>query len=309
MLSTVPPSHVRGQAQTNAVMEETSSRIAALICGAECFSKGVPIFQETLAVKEEEFSKPKNNQLYQIFMGLKAFGYDGIYGNDIFEPDGLYHAFASLHVPLDWVYEFFGTALPPTVCEPIFQAAFARCKLEEGNNPPETFLWAAGGQVIGYEEFLPGGEVVGLIPYELSLLARMTESAVRNSIAADDSIRKIKGDAKYIEVPIEDAQRWLEGTRGFTPTRRERNTGNHLLEVPYADDGSCFQENCRRSDGKFSVGKKGQEEKIESFSEALSSLNFMDIPYWRRPHPKTGVPGIVRGRGLVAKTRKELGLD
>jgi hypothetical protein len=303
------PTYNRGEKQATAILEETALGIAASELAAETFSKGVILSCDLVEERANKYRKPANNRIYQTFMGLKACGYDGVYGENIFSPDELFHAFAFLH-STEWSMQIFGYA-SPNVCSAVFQAAYARCKIDQYSTPPDTFLNGAGGQVIEYEEFLPGGPVEGLIFYELSLLARMNENAVRNAIQADNSIRKVKSpDSKYIEVPISDARRWLEGTRGFTRSRlgAPKGDSDDLLFVPIARDGSFFNNGCRRPTG-FYVGQKGDESCYETFEKALTALNAMEVCYWRRPNQLSGVHGIVRGVDIVAKTRVELGLE
>jgi hypothetical protein len=46
--------------------------------------------------------------------------------------------------------------------------------------------------------------------------------------------------------------------------------------------------------GQFTVGEKGDEQRLDSFGEALQALGRMVVPRWRRPNPK-GNWGIVSG--------------
>jgi hypothetical protein len=308
-LATSQPTVKRGEEQAHAILEETAICIAASELAVDTFTKGIPHLDTILKERTKKYMKPENNMLYQIGMGLKAHGYDGVYGDEIFNPDGMYHFYAAIH-SMEWSQEIFGYSTP-NVCSPVFQASFARCKLDEQESPPSTFLNGAGGQVIDYEEKLPGGHYEGLIPYELALLARMNENAVRNALQADDSIRKVKRQGtKYIEVPVEDALRWLEGTRGFTRSKLSLSNKTNVttIAVPIARDGTFFNVNCRRPSG-FYIGPKGAESSYDTFEAALKALNAMDVPYWRRPNMKSGVHGIVRGVDVVEKTRTELGLE
>lgn len=65
--------------------------------------------------------------------------------------------------------------------------------------------------------------------------------------------------------------------------------------VPFAKDGSFFGPHLGER-GYFQVGKKGEEQKFESFADALAELKRMPTPYWRRPNEK-GNWGIVSGKG------------
>ena len=63
------------------------------------------------------------------------------------------------------------------------------------------------------------------------------------------------------------------------------------FRVPIARDGSIFSVECRRG-GVFTVGEKGDEQRIDNFYEALKHLQSMPTAKWRRPNPK-GNWGIV----------------
>ncbi|WP_217358039.1 hypothetical protein [Alteromonas pelagimontana] len=61
--------------------------------------------------------------------------------------------------------------------------------------------------------------------------------------------------------------------------------------IPYAKDGTAFTPELSKN-GFFTVGEKGDEQKIGSYEEALHYLRKMDKAKWRRPNPK-GNWGIV----------------
>lgn len=65
------------------------------------------------------------------------------------------------------------------------------------------------------------------------------------------------------------------------------------LFVPVARDGSIFAPSCA-SGGRFTIGKKGHENKFDNYMDALEALQRMPTPRWRRPG-LSGVPGIVTG--------------
>lgn len=46
--------------------------------------------------------------------------------------------------------------------------------------------------------------------------------------------------------------------------------------------------------GAYRIGAKGGEKDIPSYAEALTRLNAMSVPRWRRPNEK-GLWGIVSG--------------
>jgi hypothetical protein len=74
--------------------------------------------------------------------------------------------------------------------------------------------------------------------------------------------------------------------------------------LPVARDGTCFHPGLIRS-GEFTVGEKGEEQRYDSFTEALQALRQMSVPRWRRPNEQ-GNWGIVSG--IRWASAAELGL-
>jgi hypothetical protein len=305
MFRLIQPDVTSAAEQKALLLKETAIGIAAIELAAETFSKGTPLFVEMAEIQAERYLKPENNKLFQIYDKLRLFGYEGVYSDDMFPADEMYHAYAFLQ-STNFTTDIFSIETSGT-CEVVFQAAFARCKLDRNRNPPATFLDGAG-QDLNYEDYLPGGWNQGLIPYELALLARMNEKAVRNSLLADSELQKFKPEtSKYMELSVDDSLVWLLRTRGFTPSKLNREQPKGAIEVPISRDGSFFSVHSRRPSGFF-VGKKGAEISYATFHDALEALNKMDTPYWRRPNAQSGVHGIVRGVDIVYKTPAELGL-
>ena len=83
---------------------------------------------------------------------------------------------------------------PEGLCQTVADAAFARWKLDDGHGPFTT--------------------------RELALLANMTEGAVRNALAdrSESGLRAIPGSKNPVEIEYPEAQRWLQGRRGFIAT-------------------------------------------------------------------------------------------
>jgi hypothetical protein len=63
--------------------------------------------------------------------------------------------------------------------------------------------------------------------------------------------------------------------------------------LPVAKDGTWFGPHLMRA-GQFTIGEKGDEQRVDSFEEALAGLRSMPVPRWRRPNP-LGNWGIVSG--------------
>ncbi|NGQ92454.1 hypothetical protein G5V65_16280 [Rhodobacter sp. HX-7-19] len=77
-----------------------------------------------------------------------------------------------------------------------------------------------------------------------------------------------------------------------------------MVFVPVAADGSHFHPGLERG-GKFMIGAKGEEVSYPSFNEALSALQKMATPRWRRPN-EAGNWGIVSGRDWKRIERSQL---
>lgn len=94
------------------------------------------------------------------------------------------------------------------------------------------------------------------------------------------------------------------------PTRPTVQAINRAFELsppmllPVARDGTCFHPRLIRNGG-FTVGEKGEEERYDSFTDALQALRQMSVPRWRRPNEQ-GNWGIVSG--IRWATAPELGL-
>lgn len=63
--------------------------------------------------------------------------------------------------------------------------------------------------------------------------------------------------------------------------------------LPVARDGTFFHPGLSRS-GYFTIGEKGDEQRVNNFQDALKALRAMTVPRWRRPNDQ-GNWGIVSG--------------
>ena len=70
------------------------------------------------------------------------------------------------------------------------------------------------------------------------------------------------------------------------------------MRVPVAKDGTWFGPHLMRA-GQFTIGEKGEEVRVDSFTEAMERLRQMKSPRWRRPNA-SGNWGIVTGIKWVA---------
>lgn len=139
--------------------------------------------------------------------------------------------------------------------------------------------------------------------YELSLLANMSDMAVRNATRSQgkDHLKatKRKGRA-MIAAPV--AADWLADRNGYRPTKpyTENQSIDHNIKddeiviVPFAADGTFFPQNCARA-GHYRIGPKGDEHPYDDKYDALAKLRKMHKARWRRPN-SNGIPGIVTAR-------------
>lgn len=106
--------------------------------------------------------------------------------------------------------ETHGFMLPDGLCRTVVDGVFAREKLEDGHD--------------------------GFTIRDLSLLANMTEGAVRNALAdrGENGLRSVPG-SKPVQVDHAEGVRWLSGRRGFVPTparpQDDRFLHEHIAEI------------------------------------------------------------------------------
>lgn len=283
------------------LLTETATGIALLELAAVTFKTGKPLISG-VEDRAAYFLDPVENRMFQVFDKVRAYGFEDrpccIATEDIF------HAFAFMESA--WpLLDFFGDSTL-NGCNASLQAALARDKLSELDHSRQLVIHGPGHPV-EYWNDLPGGMALGLTVQEVALLTGLEEQSIRNELSSDKSIpREIGEQSKQLEIPVEFAATWLLGKGRFQKYQPPRSE-NHI-SVPVAKDGSFFNVNLKRKKG-YTIGKKGEERPYELFIEALSALEKMTTPYWRRPSQTTGVPGIVRGVRWESKSRKEIGLD
>jgi hypothetical protein len=136
-------------------------------------------------------------------------------------------------------------------------------------------------------------------PVALATFGGVSEAHIRNLMSGSGS----RFSSKDGKIPAQQALAWLAERESFlesiwrkqriplTPTSSE--PVNEPLFVPVARDGSVFHPGLRRASG-FTVGPKGSEQQVGDYRQALSQLQKMPIPYWRRPNER-GKWGTVRG--------------
>jgi hypothetical protein len=140
--------------------------------------------------------------------------------------------------------------------------------------------------------------------HSMSVLASVSEGRVRNLLSGTEGSLERGSEGGIVAM---SALTWLQKRKGFLSSiwaedEPVTNMGGepsvpleleHMIFVPVARDGSIFNPDLVRSD-VFQVGAKGEEQHFNTFSEALSALNAMPVPRWRRPNDK-GHWGIVSG--------------
>lgn len=175
----------------------------------------------------------------------------------------------------------------PNNLEHLLALAFARAKIDTINGDIKFDLEALTDWFESeYAEFMSLSEIAAL--------ANMDEQSVRNATQADSKnhLHSEKFDNR-IHIPVDVAARWLVNRSGYVRRKPSQNEipEDHLL-VPFAKDGSFFSKACKQTAG-FKIGKKGDEQYITDFDQALIKLKAMPVAYWRRPNPN-GRFGIVR---------------
>ena len=137
-------------------------------------------------------------------------------------------------------------------------------------------------------------------PIALAHFGGVSEGRIRNMMSgANKTFPSDDG-----RVPAQDAFKWLKARPEFwNSIWREQSLPQYAHEpnvplhqavfVPVARDGSTFHPDLRRGSA-YTIGKKGAEEQIADFNEALAQLQLMPVPYWRRPN-SSGNWGTVAG--------------
>lgn len=140
--------------------------------------------------------------------------------------------------------------------------------------------------------------------HSMSVFASVSEGRVRNLLSESEGALERGSEGGIIAM---SALTWLQKRKGFLSSiwaedepvtdKSGELSGpielDQMIFVPVARDGSIFNPNLVRS-GVFQVGAKGEEQNFSTFAEALSALNAMSVPRWRRPNDK-GHWGIVSG--------------
>ena len=149
-------------------------------------------------------------------------------------------------------------------------------------------------------------------PEALAIFGGITMGSIRNMLSGKTQIfTKIEG-----KIAANEALNWLADKRSFFPSiwqsaRPEWDGEDYDLDyvhpvfVPQSRDGSVFHPGLKRG-GAYTVGEKGNETQIDSFEAALSALQEMRHPSWRRPGRGKGGWGIVSAIHWVRMTKVEL---
>lgn len=155
-------------------------------------------------------------------------------------------------------------------------------------------------------------EIPGVVDiWSLAILGGVTEGRIRNILSSGDGVLERIDQG----VTAESAATWLKGRKEFfasiwqkpdevLPEAPSPDFSDEVVFVPVAADGSFFHPGLARG-GKFMIGAKGEEFQNSTFEEALSALQKMATPRWRRPN-ESGNWGIVSGRDWKRIERREL---
>lgn len=145
----------------------------------------------------------------------------------------------------------------------------------------------------------------------LAVFGGVTEGRIRNILSSGEGGLEKVGQ----RVTAVSAAAWLKGRKEFfasiwqqpdeaVPEAASPDFADEVVFVPVAADGSHFHPGLARG-GKFMIGAKGEEVSYPSFNEALSALQKMATPRWRRPN-EAGNWGIVSGRDWKRIERRQL---
>lgn len=145
----------------------------------------------------------------------------------------------------------------------------------------------------------------------LALFGGVTEGRIRNILSSGDGGLEKVG----LRVTAVSAAAWLKGRKEFFASIWQQpdeavleapspDFSDDVVFVPVAADGSHFHPGLARG-GMFRIGAKDEDRPYDSFDEALSALQKMATPRWRRPN-EAGNWGIVSGRDWKRIERRQL---
>lgn len=170
-------------------------------------------------------------------------------------------------------------------------------KLGHGNN---TLLRISRLAASRYAIDLGRGEVD---LHSMAVLGGIAEGSVRNLLSGANSVLERGPQGGIVAM---SAASWLQKKKGFLASIWQEEDATietidegpaiapeRVIFVPVARDGSLFTPDLMRN-GTYQIGAKGDEENVSNFFDALTRLNSMAVPRWRRPNEK-GLWGIVSG--------------
>lgn len=140
--------------------------------------------------------------------------------------------------------------------------------------------------------------------HSMSIFGSVSEGRVRNLLSGSEGSLERGPQGGIVAM---SALSWLQKRKDFLNSiwAEDEQGATEVIEpaaaidpdrtifVPVARDGSIFNPDLARG-GTYQVGAKGEEQNFSTFAEALSALNAMSVPRWRRPNDK-GNWGIVSG--------------
>ncbi len=157
---------------------------------------------------------------------------------------------------------------------------FKQWHLEEHDEISPLLTWAKGRWALDHGEPIE--------PAALARLGRVSERSVRNLMSKKEKgLRSENG-----KVPAQDALDWLSARPDYWNSVWQQQelgelypsqnfTEESYVFVPVSRDGSIFHPGLRGNQG-YRVGAKDQERDFASFEDALTALQSLSKPYWRR---------------------------
>jgi len=124
--------------------------------------------------------------------------------------------------------------------------------------------------------------------HDLSRLSGLAEQSIRNRLSG--RAREIRGTTERVEAA--EAAAWLSVQKKFVTSLWQHQDDPDLVAtydlaiadpvfVPIAPDNTVFHPGLK-TDGVYVVGELGLEQRFESYLDALSALQQMRLPVWRR---------------------------
>lgn len=244
----------------------------------------------------EDFSESLELPMSEVFTNLNAYAYFGLLPVDKKTPREQRQT--SIGELLSEIREFMSSVPPGWAtlddAEHTLLAAEARYRLDTGQDvAPDQLAALVRMQLRSFKNLLMPGSGSGLRPNE-------TDGLIPNAVAR-----------RWIEVRDDFKPSIWREQEGSDPIAREPadQIDDEVLFVPVDGQGNPFHPVICRRAGAYTIGAKGEEERVTDYRAALGRLARMPKARWRRPNA-VGNWGIVSAPNnrWQRVTARELGL-